>query len=811
MQQSRGHIAFLVLYGIGIATAIAWLLLGLLPALAAASDAIHDGFHRAGDRDDFVADLARNAAQTSHTVGSAGQVVLDYVFSAFNLILAVILVRLRPRDGAARLLSLGLVGSAIAFNLQGHDALQVIPAASQAVVGTWHLWVHIGSGLSYMFALIVFPHGRVLEGPPIVVVGRLLGLAFLSLFLTGMAAMTADEHTVGLVWLFGIAIPVVGLVAQVARYIRARDELRRRQSLVLILALAGAAAIAIPLMIATGSLEGLPSSETVAYEVEIDNPGTYYFRCDPHPEDMKGILRVEDSPSAPSDIALASRKSEFDRSSLVIAAGRTSTITFTNYDSDLHNVAIYREPDMTEPVFIGEEFSGKPQGAVAFRIFRIVFALIPIALLVDLARFRLWDINRVLNRTVAYGLIGTFITVAYMVVIAGLGAIFGFGERLNLILSVAMTILIAALFQPLRDRARKLANRIVYGPRATPYEQLGEFSARMGGRYDLQEVIPQLARLLAEGTASERAEVWLRVGDGLSRAAVWPEVDGERLAVDLPNGGVPDLPGRDRVVGVSHGDELLGALSITKPAGKKITVLEQRLLEDAASQAGLALKNVQLTAELSERVAELRASRQRLVAAQDAERKRVERDIHDGVQQNLVAMSMKLRLAQELAERDPERAREVMADLQADTGETLEALRDLARGIHPPVLSDHGLVAALDAHARRSPLPVRVEAPGIDRFPPDIESAVYFCCLEAIQNATKHSGAEQIVVSLEMQDGELRFLVQDDGSGFSVGERAGSGTQNMVDRIAALSGELEIRSRPGEGSVVIGKVPLRKR
>ncbi|MBW3594858.1 MAG: hypothetical protein KY391_04710 [Actinobacteria bacterium] len=808
MRHPRGHVMFLAIYGLGLATAVAWLILGLLPALAAGSDAIHDGFHRAGSGSGPLAEIARNAAQTSHSVESAGHVVLDYLVSAFNLVVAAILVKLRPRDGAARLLSLGLIGSAIAFNLQGHDALQVIPVALQAPVETWHFWVHIGSGLSYMFALLMFPHGRLLAGPAPVVILRVLGLVFLTLFLTGLAGMTATEHTVGLVILFGIAIPVVGLATQIVRYLRTRDEQQRQQSRVLIWALAAAAAIAIPLMIATGTFEALPPSETVAYEVEIDDPATYYFRCDPHPADMRGIVRVEDSPAAPDEIELASRESRFDKNTLVLPADETATITFTNYDADLHNVAIYRDAAMTDPIFIGEEFSGRPQGAVAFRIFRIVFALIPIALLVDLARFRLWDINRVLNRALVYGLIAGFITLAYVLLIAALGATFGVGSRMNLVASVIVTIVIAASFQPLRDRARKLANRIVYGERATPYEQLSEFSARMGGRYDLHDVIPQLARLLAEGTAAERSEVWLRADGGLIRAASWPPSDEEQVTADLSDGLVPDLPGRDRVIGVTHGSDLLGALSITKPPGKKITPVEERLLEDAASHAGLALKNVQLTSELSRRLEELRASRQRLVAAQDAERRRLERDIHDGVQQHLVAMSMKLRLAQELAERDPQRAQEVMADLQADTGETLQALRDLARGIHPPVLSDHGVVAALEAHARRTQIEVRIDAPGIGRFASDIETAVYFCCLEAVQNAAKHSGATHVAIRLEERDDVLCFEIHDDGRGFALGETTGSGLQNMSDRLASLSGSLEVRSSPGEGTTVVGKVPL---
>lgn len=803
MRQGRGHIFFLVLYFTALATAIAWLLIGLVPALAAGSGSLHESLHRIGTGDGPAAEMARNAAQTSHGVGSGIQVVFDYLFSAFNLGLAGVLVHLRPRDLAARLLALGLVGSSIAFNLQGHDALQVIPVALESIVGTWHLWVHIGSGLAYMFALLVFPYGRLLDGRGPVVVLKVAALAFVTLILFVLSASTAEDHTTGLVILFGIAIPGVGLVAQIARYVGATNQQERQQSRLMIVSLLGAGLVAIPLMVFTNITGRIPPSRTVTYEVALDEPGTYYFRCDPHPEDMKGIVLVADD--ADPLALISARESRFDKGTLSLPSGEISTIRFTSFDSDLHNVAIYSDPEMSNPIFIGQEFSGRAAGADAFRVFRIVFALIPIVLLIDLARFKLWGINRVLNRTVAYTLIAAIITACYLAIVAIVGAVFGTGQRLNLAVSIAITVVVAALFQPLRDRARKMANRIIYGHRATPYELLSQFSNRMGGRYDFQTVIPDLARMLADGTGAARAEVWLRIEDELLRAASWPD-DPSPVSVPLVGDGIPPLEGRDRVVPVVHGGDVLGALAITKPEGEPVTPVEDRLLADAASQAGLAFKNVQLNAELRARLDELRASRQRLVAVQDAERMRLERDIHDGVQQHLVALSMKLGRAQELTATDPDRARVLMAELQADTGETLQALRDLARGIHPPILSDRGLAAALEAHARRCPLPVQVDTDGIGRYSSEIESAVYFCCLEAIQNATKHSGASRIAVSLERDDGGLTFQVRDDGKGFDQEGVEGTGLQNIADRVAALSGHVAISSGPG-GTTVSGRVP----
>src|SRR3981081_3601087 len=191
-------------------------------------------------------------------------------------------------------------------------------------------------------------------------------------------------------------------------------------------------------------------------------------------------------------------------------------------------------------------------------------------------------------------------------------------------------------------------------------------------------------------------------------------------------------------------------------------------MDDLANQAGLVLKNVGLTADLRARLDDLRASRQRLVAAQDEERRRLERNLHDGAQQNLVALKVKLGLAEAFAVKDPARAKELVAQLKADANEALETLRDLARGIYPPLLADRGLAAALEAQARKAPLPVSVDADGVGRYPQDVEAAVYFCCLEALQNVQKYARASRATVSLAALNGDLRFEVEDDGAGFDV-------------------------------------------
>jgi signal transduction histidine kinase len=272
---------------------------------------------------------------------------------------------------------------------------------------------------------------------------------------------------------------------------------------------------------------------------------------------------------------------------------------------------------------------------------------------------------------------------------------------------------------------------------------------------------------------------------------------------------VPTLPGSTRAIEVRHNNELLGALSIVKRRGESVTPIEDKLIADLAHQAGLVLRNVRLTADLQARLDELRASRQRLVAAQDDERRRLECNLHDGAQQHLVAIKVKLGLVEVLARKDPDRAVAAIAELKGDADEALTTLRDLAHGIYPPLLAEQGLRVALESHARKCSLPVSVDADGISRYAQDTEAAVYFCCLEALQNAQKYSGATHVDVILRADDGTLRFVIGDDGRGFDVAAAGrGAGMTNMRDRLDALGGTLELVAAPGQGAQVIGVVPV---
>ncbi|HEX2090048.1 MAG TPA: histidine kinase, partial [Actinomycetota bacterium] len=430
------------------------------------------------------------------------------------------------------------------------------------------------------------------------------------------------------------------------------------------------------------------------------------------------------------------------------------------------------------------------------------FILIPIAIGIAVLKHRLYDIDVVINKTVVYGALAMFITAVYVGIVVGIGTLIGQGDRPNPGLSILATAVVAIAFQPVRERVQRFANRLVYGKRATPYEVLSHFAERMASTYAADELLPQMARTLAEGTGAARAEVWLTVGRELRPAAWWPD--------DLPVRARPTALDRDGMLGSPDSDlfipvrdrgEVLGGLAIAKGRGEPVTEGDEKLLSDLASQAGLVLRNVKL-------IEELRASRQRIVSAQDEERRRIERNIHDGAQQQLVALNVKLGLARTLAGRDVEKTGDLIDQLQRETQDALENLRDLARGIYPPLLADKGLVAALEAQARKATVPVSIEADGVGRFPKETEAAVYFCILEALQNIAKYADASRAVVSLNRDTGDLVFEVRDDGQGFDpTVVRPGSGLTNMTDRIEALGGTLSVRSRPGAGTIVEGRLP----
>lgn len=449
---------------------------------------------------------------------------------------------------------------------------------------------------------------------------------------------------------------------------------------------------------------------------------------------------------------------------------------------------------------IASVIAGVDIGNIVFPVFFLLLLVgVPAACGIAILKYRVLDLDIVIKKTVVFGAVVVLITAVYLAVVVWVGP--KVGGKGSGVASLAATIIVVLAFQPVSRWARRLADRLVYGERATPYEVLSGLSDRFGASYSTEDVLPRLVQILAAGTGATQAGVWLRVGPDLRCAARWPSDADEAMAdVRIAGDDLPEFPGMDHAFAVRHQGELLGALTVAVPPSDPLTPSQEKLLNDLAAQAGLVLRNVRL-------VEDLRASRQRIVAAQDERAKALERNLHDGAQQQLVALAVKVRLMESLIGKDPEKATDMAREVGADASDALENLRDLARGIYPPLLADKGLVAALQGQARKAAIPTEVRVENVGRYAQDVETAVYFCTLEALNNVAKYSGATRAEVRLAQTNGELTFEITDDGGGFDPSETAyGTGLQGMADRLDALGGTLEVRSAPGAGTTITGRV-----
>ena len=464
---------------------------------------------------------------------------------------------------------------------------------------------------------------------------------------------------------------------------------------------------------------------------------------------------------------------------------------------------------------------------------------VPIALALGSSRRFAAGAGSLLTHAISLCGLTAVVCAVYFVIVLGLGRVPDHEERTLLLLSLVAAGVAALLYVPARDRLSRLANRLVYGEREAPDAALRAFGTRLSRAIPLDELLLQLAEALRKTLALGAAEVWTGSGGTLERSASDPERGSARLSVteaELPvvaRAGVSGnawieiwlprlLAGREgrqvRVAPIVHSAELLGLIVAERAAdGEPFVEDEDEVLMELAREFGLALHNVQLDSaleasleELRRQADELRASRARIVAATDAERRRIERDLHDGAQQHLVALAVNLRIARQLNEPGNAEVNELLEQLRQDMREAIQQLRDFAHGIYPPLLMDAGLGQALAAAAARAPVPARVQA-DVGRYPQEIESAVYFCCLEALQNAGKYAGdGAKATVHIHEDGGRLVFEVKDDGQGFDTQAKGlGAGFTNMNDRLGAIGGELRVESAPGAGTKLTGTVPLR--
>jgi signal transduction histidine kinase len=447
--------------------------------------------------------------------------------------------------------------------------------------------------------------------------------------------------------------------------------------------------------------------------------------------------------------------------------------------------------------------------------------------------------GRVLVQVLSVAGFSTVVAAIYLVIVLGIGTgPSNVADREILGLSMLAAAVAAIGYLPARDRLVAAATRFVYGAREAPDETLRTFGSRLTRAIPMDELLLQLAESLRKTMALTSAEVYTGQGDVLERVAAVPDTgprsvvvtDRERAVV--ARAGVSGnawalvwlpalLNGRAqvqiRVAPVSHAGELLGLIIAERPAdADAFSEEDDRVLTELARQVGLAVHNARLDTalqttldELRKQADELRQSRARVVASGDAERRRVERNLHDGAQQHLVAMAVNLRLARDIIADDPEAAGEMLDQLADDVKTTIQELRELAHGIYPPLLADSGLGEALRAAGNRSPLAVTVTTDGVGRYTPEIEAAIYFCCLEALQNAGKHAPQASVQVRVWEESGGLLFAVSDDGPGFdAAAARKGHGFVNMADRLGAIGGTVRWESQPGHGAQVLGTIPL---
>jgi signal transduction histidine kinase len=450
-------------------------------------------------------------------------------------------------------------------------------------------------------------------------------------------------------------------------------------------------------------------------------------------------------------------------------------------------------------------------------------------------------VERLLAPAISVAGLTALVAAVYFLVVFGLGRPPTHEQRTLLALSLVAAGISALLYGPARRRLDEFANRLVHGDRRAPDELVRTFAARLSRAVPLEELLLQLAESLRRALALETAEVWTRSGGLLERAVSEPDrgpatlrltaseeavlarcgVSGPaRLRVWLPQLVAGRADAVVRVAPIAQSGELFGLLVAERRAdAEPFDEQTETLLAELARQLGLALRNARLDsdlqaslAELERQAEELRRSRARVVAAADAERRRIERDLHDGAQQHLVGLEANLGAARALIDSNPERAQAILDELRAAVQDAMQDFRDLAHGIYPPLLQDRGLSEALANAARRTTIPTRVEPNTRGRYDPEVEATVYFCCLEALQNAGKHAGDRaRVTIRLYEEEDALLFEITDDGSGFDPARTTfGAGLTNMRDRLEAIGGELRIDSNLGQGSRVLGTIPLER-
>jgi signal transduction histidine kinase len=731
----RLFVALIAIYAMGLAV---WLVVGLLPTLAEAFPVVHHWVQTVALSHSVLAGPAGrilDANQSMHGMAldatNSSSVALQYSFSLLNVVLGVILVTRLTHELVPRLLAFAFLGTAATFNKPSHAVFHIL--GEPWPIKSVHFTFHIVSGVAYLWAVLLFPDGRLprrirLEGWPLWAV-----VAVVTLVVTVISWRSSFiNHPQFFVVFFGVAVSVFGMATQA---MKASDPLasvsERRSSRLLAAALLPAFAIGVAWLVGRA---------------------------------------------------------------LVAVGGPTGTGA--------------------------EHFDTVLQG-----VFPAVFAVVPVVLFAGILRYRLWNIDWLLSRALPYGFLAAGVAAVYVAVVSLSDVVFGF----NVWSSVVVLGLVAVAIDPARRVMRAWSNRVVYGQVLTPTEAV---RAVLAGLEDVEPgaELRELTRVAVEATRATRCELWLRSNGEEVRVAFWPEKPDGVVRTGRAGSAPTDQPETEGVgtgypaYPIEYKGRALGTLILVLPPGEPtLNQADRELVDSLVVHAGVAVHNAGLNIDLArhiallaEQVEELRASRHRVVTAQDAERRKLERDLHDGAQQSLVAILIGLRSVERsvMAEPDaiwktPPTEVEEMSVLLRDAANMLD---DLISNEGPRVLTDRGLAGALETAgglARRTGLQVTVECSVEHDLPPDKVAAIYFCCLEALQNASKHSRAKEVRVEVTDVQGVVAFEVSDDGEGFdpSVGQ-AGSGMGNLVSRLTVLGGDVIVEAAPGHGTRVRGWLPI---
>lgn len=433
--------------------------------------------------------------------------------------------------------------------------------------------------------------------------------------------------------------------------------------------------------------------------------------------------------------------------------------------------------------------------ALEFSIVMTFVTLVGIVLATGIAilRYRLWDIDILINRTLVYGSLSALVIAAYVIIVGSLGSLLQAEDSLPV--ALIGTGIIAISFQPLRERLQRGVNRMMFGERDAPYTVLGRLSQRLEVVVAAEMVLPTIVETVAEALKLPYAAITLKEGDRFQTAAEYRCPSAPERA---PNSTMEVLP-------LIYQTEVVGRMILAPRApGERFSEIDQRLLETIARQSSIAAYNVRLTRDLQH-------SRERLVTTREEERRRLRRDLHDGLGPVLAAMSFKLDAIHNLADRDAAAVKRLVTELKTQTQAALTDIRRIAYDLRPPALDELGLVGALKAHIatcnEAQGLQITLEAAEVPPLPAAVEVAAYRIALEAMTNVSRHAGASHCNVRLSLP-GDLRVEVTDDGRGLPTSLRAGVGLTSMRERAEELGGTCRAEVLPQGGTGVIAHLPL---